>query len=72
MYSFQRTFDLYQFVFIGLGYTGILFNEELIMNLLTMIINDPVVLYSFAGLAVVLGICSYYVWFFLKNIHENN
>ncbi len=45
---------------------------ESVMNFFDMIINDPVVLYSFAGLVIVLGICAFYIYYFLKNIHENN
>jgi len=41
------------------------------MNILSMLLNDPVVFISFAGLLTVLGICGFYVWFFLRNIKEN-
>jgi len=41
------------------------------MNIIDMLINDPVVLFSFAGLAIVLGICSFYVYYFLKHISED-
>ena len=41
------------------------------MNLLSMLINDPVVMFSFAGMAILLGICGYYVYYFLKNIQED-
>ncbi|MBA6223469.1 MULTISPECIES: DUF3149 domain-containing protein [unclassified Colwellia] len=41
------------------------------MNVLNMLINDPVVLYSFIGLAVLLGICGFYVYYFLKHISED-
>ncbi|WP_310650682.1 DUF3149 domain-containing protein [Colwellia sp. MB3u-55] len=37
-----------------------------------MIINDPVVLYSFGGLVILLGICAFYIYYFLKKINENN
>lgn len=33
--------------------------------------SDPVVLISFIGLAIVLGICSFYVYYFLKNINTD-
>ena len=36
-----------------------------------MLLNDPVVLYSFIGLAIVLGICSYYIYYFLSHIIED-
>ncbi|MDG1752908.1 MAG: DUF3149 domain-containing protein [Thalassotalea sp.] len=42
------------------------------MNFFNMLINDPVVLISFIGLATVIGICSFYVYYFIKNIEENN
>ncbi|MDO6447451.1 DUF3149 domain-containing protein [Colwellia sp. 1_MG-2023] len=42
------------------------------MNLLHMLINDPIVLISFIGLTTVIGICSFYVYYFFKNIEENN
>lgn len=42
------------------------------MNLVNMLMNDPVVLISFIGLATVIGICSFYVYYFIKNIEENN
>jgi hypothetical protein len=42
------------------------------MNLVNMLMNDPVVLISFIGLATVVGICSFYVYYFIKNIEENN
>ncbi|MEW6983651.1 DUF3149 domain-containing protein [Colwelliaceae bacterium 6471] len=42
------------------------------MNILQMLMNDPVVLISFIGLATVLGICGYYVYYFIKHISENS
>ncbi len=42
------------------------------MNLLSMLTNDPVVMITFGGLAVMLGICSYFVYFFMKNIQDAN
>ena len=41
------------------------------MNLLSMLANDPVVMFSFTGLAIVLGICAYYVYYFIKHIQED-
>lgn len=41
------------------------------MDFLSMLLNDPVVFISIIGLLIVLGICSYYVYFFLKNIAED-
>jgi len=42
------------------------------MNLLSMLANDPVVMFSFGGLAIVLAICSYYVYYFIKHIQEDS
>ncbi|GLX78928.1 hypothetical protein tinsulaeT_22680 [Thalassotalea insulae] len=42
------------------------------MNVFDMLINDPVVLISFIGLAIVLGICGFYVYYFLKNIENSH
>lgn len=41
------------------------------MDLLKMLTNDPVVMFAFGGMAVMLGICAYYVYYFLKNISED-
>ncbi|WP_448569411.1 DUF3149 domain-containing protein [Thalassotalea ganghwensis] len=41
------------------------------MNFFNMLLNDPVVYISIIGLLVVLGICSYYVYFFMKHIAED-
>lgn len=40
------------------------------MNLLSMLVNDPVVMFSFGGLAIVLGICAYYIYYFLTHIAQ--
>ncbi len=45
---------------------------ESIMNFFDMLINDPIVIYSFAGLAFLLGIGAFYIYYFLKNVNENN
>ncbi|SET23526.1 hypothetical protein [Thalassotalea agarivorans] len=42
------------------------------MDIFTMFFNDPVVFISFTGLAVVLAICAYYVWFFLSHIEHDS
>lgn len=42
------------------------------MNLFSMLLNDPVVLYSFGGLAILLGIGAYYIYYFLKHIQEDS
>lgn len=41
------------------------------MDLLKMLTNDPVVMFAFGGMAVMLGICAYYVYYFLKHISED-
>jgi hypothetical protein len=33
--------------------------------------NDPIVIYSFGGLAILLGISAFYIYYFLKKITEN-
>lgn len=42
------------------------------MNLLSMLANDPVVMFSFGGIAIMLGICSYYVYYFITHIQEDS
>jgi len=42
------------------------------MNFLTMLTNDPVVMFSIGGLAIVLTICTYYVYYFIKHINEDS
>ncbi len=41
------------------------------MNFFFMLANDPVVMFSFGGLAIVLAICAYYVYYFIKHIQED-
>jgi hypothetical protein len=41
------------------------------MDFLSMLLHDPVVSISIIGLLIVLGICSYYVYFFMKNINQD-
>ncbi len=38
------------------------------MDLLSMLTNDPIVMFSFGGLAVVLAICAYYIYYFVTHI----
>jgi uncharacterized membrane protein len=45
---------------------------EPVINFFDMIMNDPVVIYSFGGLAILLGIGVFYIYYFIKNINENN
>ena len=42
------------------------------MNLLSMLANDPVVMFSFGGMAILLGICAYYVYYFFKHIQDDS
>ena len=42
------------------------------MNFFTMLANDPVVMFSIGGLAVVLGICAYYIYYFIKHISDDS
>ena len=41
------------------------------MNFFTMLANDPVVMFSLGGLAIVWAICAYYVYYFIKHINED-
>jgi len=41
------------------------------MNIIDMLLNDSVVLISFLGLTTVLGICAFYVYYFIKHIEED-
>jgi uncharacterized membrane protein len=41
------------------------------MNFLNMLANDSVVMFAFGGIAIMLGICAFYVYYFLKNINED-
>lgn len=45
---------------------------ELNMNLLSMLINDPVVMFSFGGIAIMLGICAFYLYYFITHIQEDS
>lgn len=36
-----------------------------------MLLNDPIVLISFIGLAVLLGIGGFYIYYFAKHISED-
>lgn len=41
------------------------------MNLLSMLANDPVVMFSLGGMAISLIICAYYVYYFIKKIQDD-
>ncbi|QBG35901.1 DUF3149 domain-containing protein [Litorilituus sediminis] len=42
------------------------------MDFFKMLTNDPVVMFSFGGLAIVLAICAYYVYYFIKHIQDDS
>ncbi len=42
------------------------------MNFFSMLANDPIVMFSVGGLAIVLAICAYYVYYFIKHIQEDS
>ncbi|WP_171035696.1 hypothetical protein [Colwellia ponticola] len=41
------------------------------MNLLSMLANDPVVMFSLGGMAISIAICAFYVYYFIKNIQDD-
>ncbi|WP_260679330.1 hypothetical protein [Thalassomonas sp. M1454] len=41
------------------------------MDNLQVLLTDPIVLFSAGGLVTVLAICTFYVYFFLKKINNN-
>ena len=41
------------------------------MDLLSMLANDPVVMFSFGGLGICLAICAYYIYYFIKHIQND-
>lgn len=41
------------------------------MRFFELILNDPIVIYSFVGLLLLLGIGGFYVYYFLKNISDD-
>jgi NhaP-type Na+/H+ or K+/H+ antiporter len=41
------------------------------MNFLNMLANDPVVMFAFGGIAITVGICAFYVYYFIKHINED-
>jgi hypothetical protein len=36
-----------------------------------MLTNDPVVMFALGGMAILLGICAYYVYYFVTHIKED-
>ncbi|WNC71965.1 hypothetical protein RGQ13_17880 [Thalassotalea psychrophila] len=41
------------------------------MNNLSFLLADPIVLFSAGGLVTLLAICTFYVFFFLKKMNNN-
>ena len=41
------------------------------MNFFHMLANDPVVMFAFGGITIMLGICAFYVYYFMKHINED-
>ncbi len=41
------------------------------MNFFSMLANDPVVMFAFGGLSIMMGICAYYIYYFVKHIQED-
>jgi len=39
------------------------------MHLFSLLISDPVAIYSLIGLLILFGICGFYVFYFIKKIH---
>lgn len=42
------------------------------MQLLKEFVSDPVIFFSFTGLAVVLGICIFYVIYFITKVNSED
>ncbi len=40
--------------------------------MLDLLFSDPVAWGSILGIFVVIGICAYYVYYFMHNVHEDN
>lgn len=41
------------------------------MNVFSLLLSDPVAVYSLVGLLILFGICGFYVFYFIKKIHDN-
>lgn len=41
------------------------------MNFFSMLASDPVVMFSIGGLVIVLAICAFYVYYFIKHIQDD-
>ena len=42
------------------------------MKFLDMLFNDPIVFYSAIGLAILMGIGAFYIYYFIKHIQEDS
>ena len=42
------------------------------MDLLSMLFNDPVVMFAFGGLAIMFGICTYHAYYLFKRMKEDS
>jgi phosphotransferase system glucose/maltose/N-acetylglucosamine-specific IIC component len=41
------------------------------MSFIDIILNDPIAIHSMIGLGLVLGICAFYVYYFIANVTKN-
>jgi len=41
------------------------------MSLFSLLFSDPVAVYSLVGLLMLFGIAGFYVFYFLKKVHDN-
>jgi len=41
------------------------------MSFFNMLLNDPVVFAAITGLLILLGICGYYVYYFISHVKNN-
>jgi NhaP-type Na+/H+ or K+/H+ antiporter len=42
------------------------------MDFFNMLASDSVVMFAIGGIAITVGICAFYVYYFLKNISEDH
>lgn len=42
------------------------------MKFFEMLLNDPIVFYSVIGLTMLLGIGAFYIYYFIKHIHQDS
>ena len=41
------------------------------MNIFSMLIHDPVVMFSFGGLLILLGIGAFYIYYIINHVKNN-